>query len=102
MLSDSTIIFAGLIAFPDWLTQGPVPVIMAIAFGVIVLLVYAHFHIKRVQRNLHELGKGYYEKERVIFNDFKAGLLTRNEYRRKHEQLVNSMREESRKFTDGP
>ncbi|MCX6645185.1 MAG: hypothetical protein NTY09_02330 [bacterium] len=77
------------------------PVILVIVIGIVLLGVYINYYLNRVQRGLQELGKGYREQERVLFNDFKSGRITRSEYRRRHEQFVNSMREESRKFTDG-
>lgn len=91
-----------IILIPEWLTRGPVPVYLIIIVGIVLLFAYINYHLKHVQRNLHELGKGYYEQERLLFNDFKSGKMTRSEYRRQHERLVDSMREESRKLTDGP
>ena len=89
-----------ILLLPAWLMHGPLPVILIIISGIILLGVYINYYLKRVQRDLSELGKGYYEEERILFNDFKAGRMTRSEYRRKHERLIDSMREESRKITD--
>jgi len=86
---------------PPWLTSGPIPAILAILLGLVVLGAWVNFRLKRVQRDLHELGHAYYEKERIIYNDYKSGRFTEKEYRRKHEDLLGQMREESRKMTDG-
>jgi uncharacterized membrane protein len=95
------LIIPGTSAVTEWLTQGPVPVILIIVVGIVLLGAYINYHLNRVQRDLHELGKGYYEQEKILYDDLKAGRITRSEYRRKHEHLVNSMREDSRKISDG-
>jgi hypothetical protein len=100
MLPPNNIILSEFQLIPAWLTHGPMPVILIILIGIALLGVYINYYLNRVQRNLTELGKGYAEQERILFNDFKSGRITRSEYRRKHDQLVDSMREESRKFTD--
>jgi hypothetical protein len=87
---------------PDWLTSGSLPVILVIVVGMILIYAWVNWRLKIVQRNLHELGRSYYDKEKILIDDLKAGRITRGEYRRKHERLVSDMREESRKLTDGP
>ncbi len=87
---------------PTWLYSGPVPVILLIATGIVLIFVWLNFRLNRIQRDLHVLGKSYYEKDRSLIDNFKAGLITEKEYRREHERLVREMREDSRRMTDGP
>ena len=89
-------------ALPSWLTSGSVPVILVIVVGLILIGLWINYRLNRVQRELHDLGKSYYEKEKMILEDFKAGRITEGDYRREHERLVREMREESRRLTDGP
>ncbi len=89
-------------SLPSWLGSGPLPVILVIVIGIALLLVYINFRLNRIQRDLHGLGKSYYEKEKAIHDRFKAGLLTEKEYRREHERFLREMRDDSRRITDGP
>jgi hypothetical protein len=89
-------------SLPDWLTSGPIPVILFILIGIILFLLYLNYRLKKVQRDLHTLGKSYYEKEKGLQDRFKSGLMTEREYRREHERLLSEMREDSRRMTDGP
>ena len=91
------------IAFlPSWLVYGPIPVILIIIIGFVLLLVYINYRLKRIQRDLHVLGKSYYEKEKELQDRYKAGLMTEKEYRREHERFLREMRDDSRRITDGP
>jgi hypothetical protein len=87
---------------PEWLTSGSLPVILVIIVGFVLIYAWVNWRMKIMQRNLQKLGRSYYEKEKVIIDEMKAGRITRGEYRKKHERLVGEMREESRKLTDGP
>jgi hypothetical protein len=87
-------------SLPDWLTSGPWPVILAIAVLIFIVGFWINNRLNRVQRKLHELGKGYYQREEQIQNDYKSGLISEKEYRKRHDRLVQEMREESRKMTD--
>jgi hypothetical protein len=87
---------------PSWLTTGSAPVILAIVVGLVIIYFWVNYRLKRVQRELHTLGRSYYEKEQAILDDLKAGRITDSEYRKAHGRLVQQMREESRKITDGP
>lgn len=87
---------------PSWLTSGWVPVVGVIVIGIVIIYFWLDFRLKRIQRDLHELGRSYYDRERVILDDLKAGRITQGEYRKKHNELVNEMRRESRKMTEGP
>jgi len=86
---------------PSWMTSGSLPVILLIIVGFILIGVYINFRLKRIQSNLHELGKSYYGKERVLLDDLQSGRISRRDYRREHERLVRDMRSESRKISDG-
>ncbi len=87
---------------PAWLTHGPLPVFLIVLVVLVLLYLWVNYRLKRVQRQLHELGESYFEKERVILNDYKSGRITHSEYRKKHIELVDGMRSDSRKITDGP
>ncbi len=87
---------------PSWLTSGSVPVILAIVVGLVLIYIWVGWRMKHVRKDLHNLGRSYYEKEKVILNDLKAGRLTPGEYRKEHRRLVDEMRRESRRLTDGP
>ncbi|HEX9745413.1 MAG TPA: hypothetical protein VGB30_08290 [bacterium] len=67
---------------------------------VLIISVFVNWKINRVQNQLRELGKDYYEREKLIVDKYKSGKLTEYEYRREHNRLVSEMKEESRKFTD--
>ena len=86
----------------SWLTSGSLPVILAIFVGLALIYIWVNYRMKRVQRDLHDLGRAYYEKEKIILDDLKAGRLTGSEYRREYKRLVDEMRRESRRMTDGP
>ena len=92
----------GLSDLPSWLTSGPIPIILIIAAALAILGVWVNAHLNRIQRRLHSLGKGYYKKEEQVLNDYKSGLIDEREYRRRHERLVQEMREDSRRMIDGP
>jgi len=87
---------------PSWLTSGSLPIILVIIVGLIIIYIWINFRMKRIQRDLHDLGHSYYEREKVILDDLKAGRLTRGEYDREHKKLVSEMRRDSRRRTDGP
>jgi hypothetical protein len=87
---------------PSWLTTGWVPVVGVIAIGIVIIYFWIDFRLKRIQRELHTLGRSYYDREKIIIDDLKAGRITQGEYRKKHSELVNEMRRESRKITEGP
>jgi uncharacterized membrane protein len=87
---------------PDWLTSGSLSVILVIVVGLVLIYAWVNWRMKVVQRNLHKLGRSYYEKEKILIDDMKAGRITRDQYRKKHERLVSEMREDSRRITDGP
>ncbi|HDS30669.1 MAG TPA: hypothetical protein ENN67_06465 [Firmicutes bacterium] len=91
-----------VVQIPSWLASGPVPVILAIVVAIVVILLYVNYKIKAIQKNLHSLGKSYYEKEKIIIDRYKSGLMTDKEYRHEHERLLREMREDSRRITDGP
>ncbi len=80
--------------------DGSLQVILAVIAGIVLIGFWVNYRLKRVQRDLRNLGEGYYEQERVIMDRFKSGSMTRDEYEREHERLVSEMREESRKLTD--
>jgi len=73
-----------------------------IVVGLVLIYLWVNYRMKHIQRDLHALGKSYYEKERIIIDNLKAGRITEGEYRREHDKLVSKMREESRRLTDGP
>jgi len=85
---------------PDWLTSGPVPVILLIIVGVILTGVWVNYRMKGVQSKLGELGQEYYRKEEVLLDDLKSGRLRQSDYKKEHDRLVGEMREDSRKITD--
>jgi uncharacterized membrane protein len=80
---------------------GTLPIVLlGIAIVVLIISVFVNWKINRVQNQLRELGKDYYEREKLIVDKYKSGKLTEYEYRREHNRLVSEMKEESRKFTD--
>ena len=87
---------------PSWLMSGPVPIILIVIIGLVLIGFYVNSYLKRIQKNLHELGKGFYEREIELQGQFKAGLISESEYRKRHDGMVREMREESRRMTDGP
>lgn len=88
------------IRLPEWLISGPVIWILLAILLISILMLWINFHLKRIQKNLHELGKSYYKKEQEILGELKAGLISEEEYRKRHERLLSEMREESRRLTD--
>jgi len=75
-------------------------IILLICAGLVILGMWVNFRLKRVEKQMGNLGQSYYKKEEVLLNDFKSGRIRRSEYRREHERLVREMREDSRKITD--
>ena len=78
----------------------PFTIILLICAGLVILGIWVNFRLKRVEKEMGQLGRSYYKKEEVLLNDFKSGRIRRSEYRREHERLVREMREDSRKITD--
>jgi len=73
-----------------------------VAAGVIVAGIWINYRLNRIQRELHDLGKEYYAREQELIGEFKAGIISQSQYRKRHEALLREMREESRRMTDGP
>jgi len=75
-------------------------IIICVLAGIFLLGLWIQFRLKRVEKNLRELGQSYYKKEEVLLDDLKSGRIRQSDYRREHARLVRAMREDSRKFTD--
>jgi uncharacterized membrane protein len=93
---------SGKVGLPGWLTSGPIPIIALVALALVVGGVSLNFHLKRIERRLHKLGKDYYSKDQEILDKLKAGLITEGEYRKQHQQLLQEMRDIAIRLTDGP
>jgi hypothetical protein len=87
---------------PSWLKSGPVPIIIIVVLGLLIIGAWVNNRLNRVQKKLHDLGQSYYAREMRLQNDFKSGLMSENEYRKKHDRMVQEMREDSRRIADGP
>jgi hypothetical protein len=86
----------------DQLASSPYLTATIVLLGIVLIGLWVNYRLTRVQKELHELGKGYYAKERDLENELKAGIINEGVYRKRHEQLLREMREESRRIADGP
>jgi len=65
----------GVIAMPTWLTSGPLPIILTIVLGIVLLGILINIRMKTIQRNLRAIGRAYYEKDKEVEEEYKAGLI---------------------------